>query len=114
ASLLLSEIRIGSIPEAAHHHGTAAKTCSDLGVAEAITDAAHRKKVLRIFGIVLDLFAQMADVDVDRARVTVGRIAPDPCEQHVAREHATWGSCERREDLELDVGQLSLVAADAD
>ena len=53
-------------------------------------------------------------MDVDRARVAVRRVAPDPRQQHVAREHAARAAGERREDLELDERQLGVVAADAD
>ena len=44
------------------------------------------------FGVRLDLLPQVADVDVDRARVAVGGVAPHAREQHVAREHAARAS----------------------
>src|SRR3954454_18979661 len=73
-------------------------------VAEAVSDAAYREQVLRLLRIHLDLLAEVADVDVDRARVAVGGIAPDAGQQHVAGEHAARRAGERGEDLELDVG----------
>src|SRR4051795_11427236 len=71
-------------------------------VAEAIADAAHREDVLGLLGVDLELLAQVADVDVDRARVAVGRVPPHAREQHVAREHTARAGGERAEDLELD------------
>src|SRR2546423_13862926 len=99
ASLLLSEMRTERLP---------------LGVAEAIPDASHGEQVLGVLGVALDLLAQVADVDVDRARIAVGGIAPDPCQQHVPGEHAAGRAGERREDLELDERQLRLLPAHAD
>src|SRR5436190_3126789 len=99
ASLLLSEMRTERLP---------------LGVAEAIPDASHGEQVLGVLGVALDLLAQVTDVNVDRARVAVGGIAPDPGQQHVPGEHATGRAGEGGEDLELDERQLRLVAAYAD
>src|SRR4051812_3773565 len=73
-------------------------------VAEAVSDAAHREQVLRLLRIGLDLLPQMADVDVDGARVAVGGVAPDAREQHVAGEHPAGRARQRGEDLELHVG----------
>src|SRR4051794_30858343 len=73
-------------------------------VAEAVADAAHREEVLRLLRVRLDLLPQMPDVDVDRAWVAVGGVAPDARQQHVAGEHASGRPGQRREDLELDVG----------
>src|SRR4051795_10183924 len=72
-------------------------------VAEAVADAAHGEDVVRLLGVRLELLAQVADVDVDRARVAEGRVPPYAREQHVAREHATGTLGERVQDLELDV-----------
>ena len=57
-------------------------------------------------GVALELLAQVADVDVDRARVAVGGVAPDLLEQHLARLDPARRAGERGEDLELDVGEL--------
>src|SRR3954470_12841743 len=70
-------------------------------VAEAVADAAHREDVLRLLGVRLELLAQVADVDVDGARVAIGRVAPHAREEHVAREHAPRARGERAQDLEL-------------
>src|SRR3954451_20418508 len=71
-------------------------------VAEAIAHAAHREDVVGLLGVRLELLAQMADVDVDGARVAIGRVAPHPGEQHVAGVHPPRARRERAEDLELD------------
>src|SRR4051794_18843864 len=83
-------------------------------VAEAVAHAAHREEVLRVLRVRLQLLAQVADVDVDRARVAVGRVAPDPRQQHVAREDAARVAGQSVEDLELDERQLDRRAADPD
>src|SRR3954451_1260937 len=70
-------------------------------VAEAVADAAHREDVLRLLGVRLELLAQVADVDVDGARVAIGRVAPHAREEHGAREHAARARGERAQDLEL-------------
>src|SRR3954464_7588764 len=101
---------------------------SALLVAEAVSDAAYREQVLGLLRIHLDLLPEMPDVDVDRPRVTVRRIAPHAREQHVAREHAPRRARERGEDLELDecrgdrvalaydgaLGRVDAQAADVD
>ena len=46
-------------------------------VPEAVPHAAHREQVLGAPRVGLELLAQVADMDVDRARVAVGRVAPD-------------------------------------
>ena len=104
ASLLRSESRT-VFSEHGRHYG--------FGVAEAVADAAHGEQVLGVLGVALDLFAQVADVDIDRARVAVGGVTPDAGQEHVAREYPARGAGQRREDLELDVGQLGVLAADA-
>ncbi len=52
-------------------------------------------------------------MDVDRARVAEGRVAPDAGQQHLAGEHAAGVAGQRAEDLELDVGRLDVLAAHA-
>src|SRR4051812_28099483 len=54
-------------------------------VAEAIADAANGEEVLGRARVTLDLLAQVADVDVDRARVPVGGVAPDLLQEHLPR-----------------------------
>src|SRR5438105_4456207 len=88
ASLLLSEILICGAALA-------------LGVAKSVADAAYGEQILGVFRILLDLLAQVPDVDVNRARVPVGGIAPDPRQQHVASEHPPRRPGQRRQDLEL-------------
>src|ERR1700722_5277366 len=85
---------------------------SGLGVSESVADAADREHEFGVLGVELDLLAQVADVDVDRALVAVGRVAPDPRQQHVAGEHPARRARQCRQQLELDVGQLDVVAAD--
>src|SRR3712207_7573494 len=48
----------------------------------------HGEDQLGVARVLLELLAQVADVDVDRARVAVGGVAPDALEQHRAAEHA--------------------------
>src|SRR5262245_29941059 len=83
-------------------------------ISEPVTHASHREEVLRLARVALELLAQVADMDVDRARVAVGGVAPDLLEQHLAGHHAARGAGERREDLELHVGQPDLRATSAD
>src|SRR3954452_22271250 len=90
------------------------RTCAILLVAEAVADAAHREDVLGLLGVRLELLAQVADVDVDRAGVAVGRVAPHSRQQHVAREDAPGARRERAEDLELDERGGDDLAAEAD
>src|SRR4051794_13276535 len=81
-------------------------------VAEAVSDAAYREQVLGLLRIHLDLLPQVANVDVDGARIAVRRVAPHTCEQHVAREDTPRGTRQREEDLELDVrGRHDLALA---
>src|SRR5437763_11921935 len=72
---------------------------SGIGVTEAVADATHREQVFGVLRVTLHLLAQMSDVHVDRARVTVRGVAPDPRQQHVAREHPAWRPGQCREDL---------------
>ncbi len=55
---------------------------------EAVADAAHGEEELGLLRVALDLLAQVADVDVDGARVAVLGVAPDVLEQRLAGEHA--------------------------
>src|SRR6266516_2386464 len=78
---------------------------------ELVADAAHREEELGLLRVALELLAQVADVDVDRARIAVLGVPPDVLEQRLAAEHAAGAVGEGAEDLELDVGQLHLIAA---
>jgi hypothetical protein len=62
--------------------------------------------------LALELLAQVADVDVDRPRVAVGGVAPDALEQGRPAVDAARVAGERREDLELDVGESHGLAVD--
>ena len=77
---------------------------------EAVADAAHGEEELGLLGVALELLAQVADVDVDGARVAVLGVAPDVLEQGLAAEHPAGRAGEGAEDLELDVGDADLLA----
>src|SRR4051794_30479482 len=81
-------------------------------VPEAVSDAAHGEEVFRGSRSPLELLAEMADVDVHGPRISVGGVAPDLLEQHLARLHPPRRSRQRGEDLELDVGELGPLAPD--
>ena len=94
-------------PVAHRAQRTASVGSSRVAVAEAVADAAHGEDVLGLLGVALELLAQVADVDVDRARVAVGGVAPDAREQHLAGEDAARAAgASAPEDLELDEGGL--------
>ena len=65
----------------------------------------------RLLGALLELLAQVADVDVDRARVAVGAVAPDRAQQLLAVEQAAGLDDQAREQLELAERQLHRLAA---
>src|SRR5437763_14819819 len=71
-------------------------------VAEPVPHAADREDQLGLLGVGFDLLAEVADVDVDRARVAVVRAAPYALQQHLPGEDPTRAARERVEDLELD------------
>ena len=77
---------------------------------EAVADAAHGEEELGLLRVALELLPQVADVDVDGARVAVLGVAPDVLEQGLAGEHPAGRAGERAEDLELDVGDADLLA----
>ena len=56
--------------------------------------------------IVLDLLAEMANVDVDRPRLAVVGAAAQTLEQLAPREDTSGGAGEHPQGLELDEGQL--------
>ena len=77
------------------------------GPGRAIADAADRGDVARAVGVVAELVAEAADVDVDRAVEDLGAVvAVDRIEQLVARQDAAVGLEDRLEQPELDAGQV--------
>src|SRR5918999_3452832 len=83
-------------------------------VTEPVPDAAHGLDELGLGRIALELFAEMANVNVDRARLAVRRVAPERLEQHLARENSPRLGRQRAQELELDVGQLHVAAVSLD
>src|SRR5262245_36070333 len=81
---------------------------------EAVAHPAHGEEKLGVFRVLLQLLAQVADVDVYGARIAVLGIAPDVLEQRLAAEHAAGRARQRGEDLELDVGDADLLRAQGD
>src|SRR5207245_10342568 len=79
-----------------------------------VADAAHRRDVARPIGIIAELVAEPADVDVDgpverlRRTVAVKRI-----EKRVARMNAALSFCERPEQAELRRGHQQRMAVAA-
>src|SRR6185437_16999960 len=61
---------------------------------------------------VAELAAELAHVDVDRARVAGERVAPDPLQQLVARQHEAVVVEQLPEQVELLRRQLDLLACD--
>ncbi len=55
---------------------------------EAVSDAAQGLEILGMAGIGLDLLAQTADVNVNRAGSDEGSFLPDGVEQLIARQNA--------------------------
>src|ERR1700730_18783887 len=74
---------------------------------EPVADAANGENELGVRGIGLELLAQVAHVDVDRARVAKVRAAPQCLEQHPPAVDAPGMRHQRPQDLELDVRQLN-------
>src|SRR4051794_18902879 len=72
----------------------------------AVARAADRRDVAGRVGIVAELVAQPADVDVDRSVEDLRLLgAPDRVEELVAAENPAVGLEEGLEKTELDVGQ---------
>src|SRR5688500_1497130 len=69
---------------------------------ECIADSAHGQHERRRRGVVLDLVAQVADVDIDRLLVLVERlVVAEQLEQLAARVDATRPAGQVTQDLEL-------------
>src|SRR6266540_1099179 len=75
-------------------------------LSEAVPDAADGVDELRLARIALELLAQVADVHVDRAWLTVIGPAPELLEQRLPREDPPRMRRHRPQQLELDVRQL--------
>src|SRR5215208_4741371 len=73
---------------------------------EAVPHAAFGQDHLRVRRILLQLLAQVADVNVDRALVPVLRVAEHVLEQLRAREDTTRLPRKREQDLELEEREL--------
>src|SRR5262249_59817382 len=80
-------------------------------VAEAVADATNGEQVVGRLGVGREVLAKVPDVDVHRAGVAVGGVAPDVLEQHLPGEDPSRRGGEGGEDLELDVGELDLLPA---
>src|SRR4051812_20005958 len=63
---------------------------------------------------VADLAAELADVDIDRARVAGERVAPDALQQLVARQHHPAVLEQGPEEVELLGRELDVAGADRD
>jgi hypothetical protein len=62
----------------------------------------------------LELLAQVADVDVDRARVAIGRVAPDRAQQLLAVEQPARLVHQAGQQLELGEGEPHRLAGQRD
>src|SRR5215217_9172845 len=82
-------------------------------LAENIPDTPRGVDELGVPGVALDLLAQVADVDVDRALVAE-LVAPHPPQERAAREHPAGARRERHEELELGVGEVHLLVGHGD
>src|SRR3954470_15211612 len=60
----------------------------------------------------LQLLAQLADEDVDRAIAVGHRVAPDPLIDRLALEHLPLGLGEQLQQLELTAGEVEAALAD--
>ena len=74
--------------------------------ADLVADAPDRDDRRRV----AELAPQLAHVDVDRARVARERVAPDPLEQLVARQHEAAVVEQLPEQVELLRRELDLLA----
>src|SRR5436190_1654002 len=81
---------------------------------EAIPHAAFGQDYVRVRGVGFELLPEVPDVHVDRALVTVLRVAEYVLQQLGTREDATGLACKREEDLELEERELDRVAVPVD
>src|SRR5664279_3069788 len=80
------------------------------GRVEAVADAVLRLDV-GVRGTPVELLAQLAHADVDRAVASAVGHVPDPLLELVAIEHAAGLACKREQEPELDRGQLGVDAS---
>src|SRR4051794_34772970 len=75
-------------------------SCADslVLVAEAVPDAAHREEVLGGARVPFELLAQVSDVDVDGAGISIRGVAPHLLEKHLAGLHAAGRAGQRGQD----------------
>src|SRR3954462_6993314 len=81
---------------------------------EPVPRPAHREDQAWLLGLLLELLAQVADVDVDRARVAVGAVAPDRAQELLAGEELAGALHEAGQDLELRERHAHRRAGDGD
>src|SRR4051812_25723982 len=81
---------------------------------EAIPHATLGEDQLRARRVLLELLAEVANVHVDRPLVAVLRVAQHVLEQLGAGRHPAGLAREREQDLELEEGQLHLLAVALD
>jgi hypothetical protein len=77
---------------------------------ESETDAADRRDVLGIRGVVLDLLEQPRDVDVERLRGAEPMRVPDLVHDAFATQDLARVRHEQVQDVELASGELDLLA----
>ena len=93
--------------------GKSAGRCRQvIGNFETISDAAQGLEILRMAGIGLNLFAQAADVNIDRTRGDKGSLLPDGIEQLIAREDTAAVGGEIFEQAEFANRGKNVAAAD--
>src|SRR5207253_1576860 len=85
---------------------------SSLRTSQAVPGATHGEDVPRLLGLWFELLAQVADVDVDRARVPICAVAPDRPEQLLAVEQPAGIGHQRVEQLELGERESHGAAVD--
>src|ERR671919_89049 len=83
-------------------------------LAEAVAAPGDGEDQRRLLRLDLELLPQVADVDVDRARVAVGAVAPDRAQQLLAIERVAGTAHQPREQLVLAERQLDRAPVDAD
>src|SRR5579862_792493 len=81
---------------------------------EPVSGASNGQDVARLFGLGLELLTQVANVDVDRARVAIRAVAPDRAQQLLAVEQPAGIRHQRIEQLELRKRQLHGRPVDCD
>src|SRR5436190_1465483 len=81
---------------------------------EAIPHATLGEDQLWARRVLFELLAEVANVHVDRPLVAVLRVAQHVLEQLGAGGHPAWLAREREQDLELEEGQLHLLAVALD